>query len=244
MTGKTILITRSAGDDAELRDALQARGHHVIHEPLTEIFLNHTVRHAIHHTLASEPDAVIVTSRYGVRALAALSDIRDIALLCVGDATAEVAQSLGYTRVCATGKTVEDMVSYLLDAYDYGAHFLYASAAHIRADIGETLKEYGMTVQRVVIYEAMASQALSDTLIEQLRRGQVDAVLFLSERSADIFRSLLEKTGIAEASAGMDAYCLSPAIAASLSKRAWKRIIVSDEPTLASIVASVDNAAS
>ena len=41
---KTILVTRAKGDEHELAEALQELGHAVIHEPLTEIFLNHTMR--------------------------------------------------------------------------------------------------------------------------------------------------------------------------------------------------------
>jgi len=41
---KTIIVTRAKGDETEITEALQEAGHYVIHEPLTEIFLNHTLR--------------------------------------------------------------------------------------------------------------------------------------------------------------------------------------------------------
>jgi len=238
---RTVLITRTLGDDKELRELLQTSGHRVIHEPLTEIFLNHTTRQELNHSILSEPDAVIVTSRYGVRALAALDDMRDIVLLCVGEMTAQVAESIGFTRVSVAGKTAEELTDYILDAYENDACFIYASAAHIRVDLTQILGHYGMRVKRIITYEAIASEQLSDTLVEQLKRGQLDAVTLLSKRSAEIFMALLEKANVKDLAQGLDYYCMSEMIAESLRCCGFQRIIISREPTLASLVQSVDN---
>ncbi len=52
-----------------------------------------------------------------------------------------------------------------------------------------------METHRLVVYEAIATPQLSDTLIEQLRRRQLDAVTFMSPRAANIFTTLLAKAG-------------------------------------------------
>jgi len=239
---KAVLITRGMGDDEELRELLHASGHRVIHEPLTEIFLKHTARAELSHAIASEPDAIIVTSRYGARALAALSEIRDMMLLCVGESTGAIATSMGFSRVCVAGRTVQELVDYIADAYDGGARFLYASAEHVRADLTKWLSGFQMQVTRIVLYEATASEALSDTLVEQLKRGHVDAVTFLSSRSSEIFMSLLTKAGCDEAIGSMEAFCLSDTVAEPLKSAGWKNIYIADEPTLASLAQSVDNA--
>ncbi|MFW0777349.1 MAG: uroporphyrinogen-III synthase [Rickettsiales bacterium] len=241
MTGKTILITRGVSDGEELHEQLQELGHRVIHEPLTEIFLNHTVRQELQQSLQNEPDAIILTSRYGARALAALTEIRDLALLCVGDATAEAARSVGFTRVSTAGGTADDLVTYILDAYDSDSRLIYGSAVHVRTDLEAELGAYGMEVQRVVLYEATASEALSDTLIEQLKREQVDAVTFLSQRSVDIFLKLLANTDVSNATDHMEAYCLSEAVAMPLQDSQWKSIIIAPEPTLASLISTIDD---
>lgn len=240
--GKTVLITRGMNDDRELRLMLAEHGHRVIHEPLTEIFLNHTARPMLEAAIMNDPDAIIVTSRYGVRALAALSELRDTMLLCVGDSTGSVAESLGFTRVCVAGQTVDDLLDYVIGAYDDGARFLYASAQHVRADLEKWLANYQMSVSRIILYEATASDSLSDTLIEQLKRGHIDASTFLSARSSEIFMKLLDKAGITETIHSMEAFCLSDAVAAPLKSGNWKNIIVANEPTLASLAESVDNA--
>lgn len=238
---KTILITRPLGDERALTDMLHAQGFRVIHEPLTSIVLEHTQRHVITEALLSEPDAVIVTSRHAVTALSLLTDLRDVFLLCVGEATAATAQSLGFERVSSGGGTAEKLKEMIIGSYDQGSHFLYVCGKHIRFDMADALGMYDMEVQTIPVYDAVASESLSDILIEQLKRGGIDGVSFLSARAAAIFTRLLNKAGISETVQTLDAFCLSEATAAPLRDKGWKAIHITQEPTLASVVDCVDN---
>ncbi len=241
INAKTIVITRPVGDEIILRDELLEHGYHVIHEPLTEIFLRHDVRMEVEHALFCEPDAVIITSKHAVQALALLTELRDMFLLCVGEATANIAVQLGFDKVSVTGETVEHLVDYILDCYDENSHFLYISGEHVSADLVESLSVRAMEVERIVVYEAIASESLSDTLVEQLKRGQIDAITFFSSRSAQIFLSLVEKSGIIRTLEKLDAFCLSESIANMLEKGNWRKIYSADKATLASMVSCIDN---
>lgn len=241
---KTIVITRPKGDEAILRDELLERGHHVICEPLTEIVLQHTVRgeleHILHHN--HDPDAILITSNHGVQALALLTELRDMFLLCVGEATAHIATQLGFERVSVTGETVDHMIDYILDCYDEDARFLYVSGEHISTDLGETLGIRGMEVKRIAAYEAVATETLSDTLIEQLKRGHIDVLTFFSQRAVKIFTSLIEKHNLLNELEKIDAFCLSQNIADIAATGNWKKIHASEKPTLASLLTCIDNA--
>ncbi len=239
---KTILVTRAKGDEHEITEALQALGHFVIHEPLTEIFLNHTIRAHIELLLADELNAILVTSKHAVQALALLSDIRDVCILAVGTATMECAMSLGFSRVYDTGGTLESMLTYIQGGYDDEARFVYISGEHIRSDLPEILQSFGMSCERVIAYHALASEALSDTLVAQLQRGQIDAVTFFSPRNAEIFLNLLERAEISPATAVLDLFALSEDVANAANKAEWRQVFISAQPTLASLVDSVDNA--
>ena len=242
MIAKTIVITRALGDDGELRQALQEYGYNVIHEPTTEIFLHHTARAGLELALLDEPDAVLLTSVHGARALALLTELRDVFLLCVGQKTADVAMELGFHRVCMAGENVERMMDYIASAYDDAARFLYVSGAHISVDIGASLASLGMEFSRVVAYEAVAMDAISDTLSEQLRRGQIDAITFFSSRTAEIFLALADEQNLLPYLEKIDAFCLSEKVAAIAAKTNWKSISCAPEPTLVSLVADVNNA--
>jgi len=239
MGSKTVLITRAMGDEAELTEALHARDFSVIHEPLTQIFLLHTARTALERALFDEPDAIIATSRHGVMAMTALTQLRDSPLICVGEATAQVAENAGFTRVYDAGGDVYRLSDYLAAAYDPGSRFVYVSAQQVRVDLASLLDD--MQVDRIVVYEAAAVTELSDTLPQQLKRGQIDAVTFFSQRTAAIFANLLSAAGLEESAQSLHAFVLSDAVAEPIMPLRWRGIHVASEPTLASLVASVDN---
>jgi len=241
MTTKTILITRPKGDEKAITDMLHARDFRVIHEPLTDIYLRHTERLAIHQALMDDPDAVLCTSRHAVHALALLTDLRDAFLLCVGEATADAAYSLGFTRVDVAGGTVQSMIEKIAAVYDEGTRFLYPSGAHARVELDAVLEQMGMQCQRVIVYDALAATELSDILLAQLQRKQIDAVTFLSPRAAQIFSSLLAKADAQTTVAHMRAVCISEATANLLENQPWKAIHIASEATLASVVECVDN---
>lgn len=240
---KTIVVTRAKGDEQELTHALQELGHHVIHEPLTEIFLNHTIRAPLEQLLTQEePNAILITSKHAAQSLALLSDIRDISLVCVGEATTEYAMSLGFSRACMGGENVEQLVEYVQGGYDEDARFVYISGEHIRSDLPLILESFGMRCERVVAYSAIAAESLSDTLLAQLERGQIDAVTFFSPRNAEIFLELLEKAECKPVTLMLDAFTLSEEVANACGTANWAHIHTSDKPTLASLVDRVDNA--
>lgn len=238
---KTILVTRPKGDEVALTEMLHNSGYRVIHEPLTNIYLHHTKRQELQAALLAEPDAVIVTSRHGVNAMAFLSDVRDNYLICVGEATAKAAYSQGFNRVEVAGGNVDKLVQLISDGYDEGSRFLYVSGEHTRIDLVAELAAHHMQVERIVAYEAIASEQLSDTLVELLRRGQIDACTFLSQRAAVVFTVLLEQAGIRDTVSHMDSFCLSATIAEPLQSEPWRHIHVTREPTLASLLECVDN---
>lgn len=238
---KTILITRPRGDEHGLVSTLQSSGYHIIHEPLMDIMLRHNERYNVHRAMTEEPDAILVTSRHGVKALAILTEIRDLFVICVGEATARAAESAGFTRISIAGGTAKQLIEHVMSSYDEGSRFLYISGEHVNIDLTEVLGRCGMRVERIITYEAPASEALSDTLVEQLRRGQVDAVTFLSPRTARIFLSLIAQQELEECLGSIRAFCLSKSVADTLTEGQWQGIHVANDATLASLVKSIDN---
>lgn len=240
MTDISILITRPKGDEIELTEMLHAQDYRVIHEPLTEVLLRHDVRHQVTQALMNEPDAVIVTSRHGVQALALLSELRDVFVLCVGEATAATAQSLGFDHVSAASGNVASLINYIRQGYDEGSRFVYISGDHVRTDLTEALPE--MNIERIVGYETVPADSFSDTLAEQLRRGQIHGVTLLSQRSAMVFLMLLTKANLRETTSSIRAICLSESVAEPLAAHSWRGIHIAQEATLASLAQCVDNA--
>lgn len=244
MDTKTVIVTRPQDESDALTEMLHEHGYRVIHEPLTRVFLRHTVQPDVARAVSADPDAVIVTSRHGVHALAALTEMRDLSLLCVGEGTAKAAASVGFDRVRVTGGNVHQLLEHVLSSYDQGARFFYPSAEHVRMDVAGALIRQGMQAERLVVYEAVAAQRFSDTFLEQLKRQPMDAALFLSQRVAQIFVTLLAKNKLEDSLADMQACAMSDTIAGALKDAPWQGVHVAQQPTLASLVACVDNALS
>lgn len=239
----TIVITRPKGETDALQELLHGRGLRVIHEPLSHIALKSAAQAMLAEAIAANPDAVLVTSRHGVQALAALSELRDLALLCVGEATARVAMSAGFLRVSAAGGTVRQMLEYIMQSYDQGSRLLYVCGEHVRMDLAELLTRQGFPTGRITVYEAWAARNFSDVFAEQLKREQVDAVTFLSPRAAQIFTALARQAGLEHTLSRLRAFALSDAVAKALPRGVWQEIHVAEKPTLASLAASIDNVA-
>lgn len=240
---KTIVITRPPGEGDALTEALHARGHHILHEPLTHIYFRHTAQSTLASALRRNPDAIIVTSRHGALALATFTPMRDMALICVGETTYQTATSAGFTRVSMAGGTVESLLEYVLSAYDEGAALLYISAERVRLDLSVVLEKQGMITERIVLYEAIAAEHFSDTFAEHLKRGHVNAVTFLSQRAAEVFLQLTANAHLEHCLSALSAYCLSQTIAQTLDPAAWAAIHVAQTPTLTSLIDCIDNTA-
>lgn len=241
MTIHTILITRPLSQDTEFNDRLHELGYRTIHEPLSEIFLLHDARPSVEQALRDDPDAVILTSQHGANALATLTELRDMFLVCVGEATEYTAQKHGFSRTCSAGGTAARLTNYILDAYDPESCFVYISGRDVQGDLVAELASQNMQVERIIAYEAEAITQLSDTVAEQIRRGQIDMVTFFSARASEIFVDLIKQHGLQEAVASMHSYSLSETVSKPLQQLGWSRMHIAAEPTLASLVECIDN---
>jgi uroporphyrinogen-III synthase len=242
MASKTIAITRPSSEKDTLTGLLHERGHHVICEPVTHVALHVSAQEPLDQALASHPDAVIVTSRNAVEALAAFTELRDMVLLCVGPATGRAALAHGFSRVFIAGGTVEHLTQHIIGAYDPDSRFLYVSAEHVRIDLVAALSRQGMHIERVVVYEAVAEPQFSDTFAEHIRRGKIDAVTFLSQRSAQVFEQLAKKAKVEDNLKKIHACCMSKTIASGLTPKLWKQVHTPRNTTFAAFAESIESA--
>ena len=89
-----ILITRPNQEISRESLALEALGHEVVKTPLL------TIEELLDVSITIEGfQAILVSSRAGIRALAKLDAKREMPVFTVGEGTAEVAIELGYSTV-------------------------------------------------------------------------------------------------------------------------------------------------
>ena len=236
-----VLVTRPLDDVGPLVEALRARGHEAMVEPMLQI----ERRAGVPQPLPLDGvQALVFTSANGVRAFADLATVRDLPVFAVGDASAEAAREAGFATVHSAGGDVADLARLVRAHLDPSQGDLFHPAAsQLAGDLQGALEDAGFTLRRVALYEAQPAVDLSPTLRHALANGDLDAAVFFSPRTARTFVGLVEQAGLAGPCARLHAICLSDAVAARLAPIAWAHTWVAARPEQAALLAQLDEAA-
>jgi uroporphyrinogen-III synthase len=235
-----LLVTRPPDDAAPLVEALEARGHDCLVEPLFTL-----VPAAVDHAALAEAlggvQALLFTSANGARAFAARSPRRDLPVYAVGDATAAAARAAGFAGVDSAGGDVQALAALVAARLDpaRGALF-HAAGRQVAGDLQGQLAARGFALRRLVLYEAQPVASLSPAAQAPLRDGAIDAVLFFSPRSGGSFVRLLTDAGLQGEVGRVHALCLSSAVAESVAALAWARTTVAARPETAALLEALD----
>ncbi len=227
-----LLITRPRPESETLARCLSERGIDSFIEPMLEF------SPLPHPTLALDGvQAVLVTSRGGVRALADATPRREFPLYAVGDATAEVARQVGFEQVTSAAGSAADLAQVVRANLDADAgDLLHARGAHTAGDLSGDLSASGFTVREAVLYEAHSVEKLSTACVDAFNAGAFDGVLFFSPRSAKTFVNVARMAGLGVTAGRLVAYCFSEAVAQAAEGLRWRRIVIAPRPDLGSMM--------
>ncbi|MGE0829030.1 MAG: uroporphyrinogen-III synthase [Hyphomonadaceae bacterium] len=217
------LVTRAEPEAQETAARIRARGHAAFVAPLLRI------KDRAGDVRLESAQALLFTSANGVRAFARQSEERGLPVYCVGDATAAAARAAGFAKVKSADGDAGALVALAVHALDPRAGaLLHMSGADLASDIAAELRALGFRAERRIVYEAAAAGALPASAAALLAADPpgLDLVFFHSPRAARIAASLISST----AARGLDAACLSPAVAEAASLLPWRRIIVAPAP--------------
>lgn len=213
-----LLITRPQPDAGEIATELERRGHRCVIAPLMTV-----VTHAVDLPL-SGVQALLLTSRNGVRALAAATPRRNIPVLAVGPGTAAAAADEGFSVEAGAGD-VAALGSLVRATLKPGAGpLLWITGKHIRGDLRADLRAAGYDVARHILYDAQTVSALPPSCAAALQAHEIDGALFFSPRTAQTFVRILAMASLEPTVKSVTAFCLSPAVAAALASLPWQRI--------------------
>ena len=234
---RTLLITRPKEDAAELAAILSAKGFRCLLEPLLTIEPTATSQLLIPE-LERKPQAMLVTSKHALTQLSQLTSKRDVPLFIVGEASAAYAKKLGFTSAQEAGVTAEAFVKTVsANLNPLNGPLLYLRGEHISTDIAQMLMQNGFEVDSLTVYSATAATQFSMPLRKALETGDIDAVLFFSERSADIYTELAVRLGLKEAHMRISALCMSEPIAEKAGSIGWLHLYIATKPTRQAMVA-------
>jgi uroporphyrinogen-III synthase len=227
-----VLITRPFDDANEIAAQLVALGHEPLLAPLLDIRY-----HGGPPLDCSGVQAVLATSRNGVRALSRRTARRDLPVFAVGPQTAAEARAKGFLDVKDAGGDTHALTDAVLDwARPDGGVLLYAAGSERSADLAVKLTARGYSVRTVVLYEAVEAGALPSAVQSALEEGSVDAVLVYSPRSARILVDRLTDAALASACRKIAAYAISAAAAEPLKALTFQSIKWASRPDRESIL--------
>jgi uroporphyrinogen-III synthase len=238
-----LLVTRPEPDAARLKARLENLGLEATVEPLVNITFNKTDDIDL-----SEAQALIVTSRNALRALAArpgsLEIARALPAFAVGEATAGDARALGFAAVVAGAGTFYDLVPQIVSMLDPSQGLIVHLAGDTLAgDLKGELEAHGFRVNQPVVYRTESSTRLTDATIEQMATGEIEGVILLSPRTATVYAELVARHGLIRSVREILHFCLSNSVARQLRAIGTIRIEIASRPQLEEVLALIIAAA-
>lgn len=219
-----VLITRPERASAHTARRLAALGHEVVVEPLLDLHFMPPER-----LVPPVPDAVIITSSNGARAVARHPDLPHLLplpLWTVGARTSAAARELGFTDL--RGEALDAAGLGVLLGAEPAQRFLYIAAENRSADFAVLAPQHEVDV--CVVYRATPRTAFSPETVAALKGGRITSVLHYSRRLAGTYLMLAEAADIRAESLRPRHLCLSENVAELLRAVHVPAIQVAAEP--------------
>jgi uroporphyrinogen III methyltransferase/synthase len=204
LTGKTVLITRSAGQSSEFSDLLQQEGARVIEMP-TLVITPPSSWEALDRAIAnlSDFDWLILTSSNGVdyffeRLLARGKDARalaDVKIAVVGKKTAASLQKCAIKPDFIPPDFVADsLVEHFPEPLEGKSVLFPRVESGGREVLVKEITTKGAKVIEVAAYESGCPAQIAPEALEALQKQAVDILTFASSKTVKHFFQLLEKS--------------------------------------------------
>jgi uroporphyrinogen-III synthase len=231
-----LILTRPQNEARALAAMLRSRGHSAIVTPLLTIRMREEAEIPARNWQAIALSSANAMSHKALKPAPPV--LAAIKVFAVGAQSAEAARQAGYEKVHAEGGNMEGLARAIARdcKADEGA-ILYPSGAETAGDLKGTLETKGFTVERVILYDAIAVESLSQDVLAALRTGRADGVLLYSPRSARLWAKLVAESGLTVEALRLRHFCLSPNVAAALGPGFITEIAARpDEPSLVALL--------
>jgi uroporphyrinogen-III synthase len=249
LSGFRVVVTRPRRQAGTLLDALEERGAKPISlptirvEPMADTSeLDGAIFEArsglIDWLVFSSVNAVDVTASR-LAALGLSPGQLGVRVAAVGDATARAARDAGFTvAITPQRATANDLVLALRGLVRPGERVLYPRSAIGRNVLPEGLRQLGAVVIVVNAYQTVPEHEIDSRVLEQVKCGEFDGIVFFSPSSV---RRFIELAGdrAPDACRGGPAFCVGPVTAQAAEESGFKVAAISDDPGVTAIVNAI-----
>ncbi len=173
--------------------------------------------------------AVLITSGNAVAALPAA--YHAARLICVGDATAERARSMGFAQVLSAAGDAEALAAFVMRRQSPRDGTLLLATGHGQGHaLAAGLRQAGYRVARRVVYGVQPARDLPQAAVTALQGGRVHAALFFSAETARQFVGLVQRAGLDQTVAGVEAISIGQPAAVALEPLPWRGLRIAARP--------------
>jgi uroporphyrinogen-III synthase len=229
-----LLVTRPEPDAATFAEELRGLGHEPILQPLLEFrVLDFDL------TPLRSAEILIITSGNSLRALRERGVIKDILgkpLYCVGEQTAKRALGAGFETVLAIAETGEELARKIIASGRRDAPLVHIMGEHMAFDIVGALAREGFTVQSTTVYSMDACARLRPPVEAMLKGREIDGIILMSPRTAEIYVSLCHRHGIVDCAKTPIYFCISKNVAVTLASLKPNHVRVPAKPDRKSLL--------
>lgn len=235
---KSILITRPLPDAYSTQHYLQHFGFSCFIEPLLSLrYLSLNLNSLL--SPSSKPiQALILTSRNGVRALYHLMPYCQLPIVTIGEKTAQLAKELGFQVAhCAYGDSSQ-LASLIGHHYspEHG-RLIYFSGDKTAKDnyLARTLTDLHYRLEHIPIYHMESQSSFTTSLISAFENQHIGAITFFSPRTAELFIQLANDSKLIPFLHFIPAFFLSTEVAKALKPHYFSKAYISPLPTNVSL---------
>jgi uroporphyrinogen-III synthase len=186
----------------------------------------------------SNASALVITSINGAKELAKIEDRHlHVPIFAVGLSTAEQMINLGYRNVHYANGTAVDLIRVLCSTLSVSiGPILHVGGKHISVDIASALSLRGYNADHLAVYDAIAAASLSRKTCKLITAGEIDAIVFMSRRTAQTFCMLLEQNNLVQYINQIKAFVMSREIGQDLTSLGWREIFVAPSASRSALV--------
>src|SRR5580698_7600222 len=236
-----VLVTRPHPDDETTAASLRGKGFEVLLAPMLRFEAV-----AFQDDADARYGAVIVTSANALRGIEPHlegSRLLKLPLFAVGEHTASIARSLGFSQVIPA----EGGAASLRDAVLAGARaktlkktspLLYLAGADLARDLGER----GFTVVTHTTYRMIPISSLPREVCDAFAASRIETVLHYSRRSARAFLEAARAGGVEISALAIPQCCISDAVASIVRDAGASQVMVAASPDEPALFQALDRA--
>ncbi|MEL7471439.1 MAG: uroporphyrinogen-III synthase [Pseudomonadota bacterium] len=227
----TVLLTRPVADSDRIAATLASHGIETLIWPLTRIEIIATDIH-----LTDDTEAIVFSSANGVRGFAATCARRDLAALCVGRRTAELAGEHGFSDVRDADGAFQDLVDLVVRTAR--RRVAYARGETVSGNLSACLIPHDIDCDEHIVYRTLQAEEPPDDVACAFMEQRMDVVTIWSTRNAHVLADSLT----AREDWRLDRTVLvaiSESAAEPLAKAGFGRIAVASRPNATEMIAEI-----